>query len=308
MADITPISGMVTADYIELADASPVEYNDSELAVFEDLDYVEGSWNWTYHRKAVDDGLENSLTSADLAIIKLGAIAPDQYIRDMRVHPEWHGFTSYQRGANNGQGFSNYISSYIYITEIASAIFRGVDPKNVTPNITISNTSVDVIRMLFRDNNQGIIEYTLTDDGVITGSKELAWSSVMGGALNNKRNRALFVYGLAIHSMSDVFAHSIKYPSGVYLDHQNDCDGPARFDLDNTVLPNRFECNVNMIETLFPHIMRMESANLNDYYSMANNSEYDGSFKLNRFVRFMKEIDLSFYNSRSAVFNRIGTN
>jgi len=28
------VSGIATADYVELADVSPVEYNDSEIAVF----------------------------------------------------------------------------------------------------------------------------------------------------------------------------------------------------------------------------------------------------------------------------------
>lgn len=304
------VSGIATADYVELADASPVEYNDSEIAVFEDLDYVEGSWNKAYHADIfTGKGMEDfqRLTAADLAIVKLGAIAPDEYIRDMRVHPEWHGFTSYQLGVNNGEGFSNYVSSYIYLTEIASAIFHGTDPKKVTPDIEISSKSVDIIRMVFRDNNKGIVKYNVNDNnGYTTIAKELTWNQVMGNALNNKRNRAMFVYGMAIHTMSDMFAHSIKI-DGKYFSHADNCDAGKPDNPSTIICPSRYYCNIVMLKSAIDHMIKMEPASLQDYCDMASNSAYDGSFKLNRLLLFIEEIDSGYYSKNKTVLKRIGT-
>lgn len=128
-------------DIIDLFSDNIIEENNSEVPVFSDVDYVVGSWFGSNHKKlAEEDSAESGtpLSEEGMKIVKLGAVAPDKYIPGMTTNPEWHGFTS---SKPNGvwQYYSNYMSAYIYLTEIASAVYNGVDPKTVTPTVYITN-------------------------------------------------------------------------------------------------------------------------------------------------------------------------
>ena len=281
-------------DIIDLFSDNIIEENNSEVPVFTDVEYVVGSWHGSNHKKlAEEDSAESGtpLSEEGMKIVKLGAVAPDNYIPGMTTHPEWHGFTSCKPN-NVWQYYSNYMSAYIYLTEIASAVYNGADPKTVTPTVYITNNVKDNITKLFRSNNAGIYDY----DSFGNLEANLSWSTVLNGNTVNNRNKALFIYGMALHTASDMFAHSSYDSNGNYINHDSGAD-------DIYVGENRYKCAEVMASYIIANIKRFRSGSISDYYNVANSTVYDGSFTLGRFATYAKEIDESYYMAHKNVFD-----
>ena len=281
---------------LELYEQGTISENDRSIPVYNDVEYVEGSWVAAGHQNLADltSAVSGNKLSLDaIKIVKLGAIAPDTYITGMSYHPEWHGFTSYQPGGVFGY-FSNYMSSYIYLTEIAAEVYNGADPRTVVPSVNITITAKDNIIRVFRENNAGFVDRDLYD----ATEGNISWSTALNNNTVNNTNKSLFIYGMALHTASDMFAHS-SYDgiSGSYITHNS-------ADLTDYV-PNRYECTKVFVSYLIAHIKRFEDGSISDYYNMASNPIYDGSFTLGRFSTYAKEISETFYNNNSSEFNDI---
>ena len=285
---------MTSIDIIDLLSDNIIEENNSEVPVFTDVEYVVGSW-WGNDHKALAEKVSaesgNPLSEDGMKIVKLGAVAPDTYIPGMTTHPEWHGFTSCKPN-NVWQYYSNYMSSYIYLTEIASAVYNGADPKAVTPTVYITDSVKNNITKLFRTNNDGISGYNSSGDF----SSNYSWSTVLNGNTVNNRNKALFIYGMALHTASDMFAHSSYDSNGNYINHAGGTDN-------TTVVENRYKCAEVMASYIIANIKRFRAGSLSDYYNVANSSVYDGSFTLGRFATYAKEIDESYYEDHKDIFD-----
>ncbi len=303
------VLGIFTADYLELADVLPVEYNDSEIAVFEDLDYVEGSWNSTTHQGfasevSADSG--NQLSAAAIAVVKLGAIAPDTKFANMTINAEWHGYSKYHPSTGGSwQYYSNPIYSYIYITEIAAAMELEIAPTSATHTITAS--CIDVCSC---SNNNCLNRVRANINGKFWGVKGLynnnkgiteteSWATLLGSNTDNKRNRSLFVYGMAMHTITDMFAHLVYNENGVLIQHGTNNQGGADTP---TVCPERYEVAKVMCQNLIADIKRARAATLSDFLEIATEvGKYD--FTLHYFNKYVKAIDAAYYNSNKAIFN-----
>lgn len=151
-----------------------ISTNETPVISFEDTGYVEGRWAGSDHDSMVES---NALTATELSIMKYGAVYPDLAVdtKGLSAHPYWHG--GYK--SNN-----DYISNYIYITHVARSIMYGVDIENsVQPN-DLNWASAAGIRA-----SVGYIE----------------WNEFMNNITNRKKG--LFVWGMAIHALTDTYAH-----------------------------------------------------------------------------------------------------
>ena len=295
------VSGIATADYVKLADASLVEYNDSEIAVFEDLDYVEGSWlsgdgdcGDVGHLQLVDENSSVSgmpLSTAALAVVKIGALANDDHLGLMSYRPEWHGYTS-KRPKGVFEYWCNYVASYIYITEIAAAMENGADPTSVSPKVKIG-----------ANERNGIQSY-LSKDGIIDKNGKLqTWEDLLDptGQAATKRNKSLIIYGMALHSVTDMFAHSTRERVG----QTNQYAVINHPEADSTqYVGERWSAAKTMAQRVIAHIKAAEAGNVNDYYYVIKDFSSTPSFKIVNLSDCVKEVDAAHYNSRYQKYDK----
>lgn len=141
---------------------------------------VKGSWKWTEHRRYLED------KNINLPAMKEGAVYPDREestVKDMKDYPDFHGF--YIR--RNGE-YVNYVASYHFMIKIAEAYGKGKDYISVSKTKGLTDASYKAIRKGFSGMNKKIKSFSANKD------------------------RKAFVYGIAMHTATDVFSHStLKY-------------------------------------------------------------------------------------------------
>lgn len=137
---------------------------------------AKGSWHWSEHKKYLDD------KNINLPAMKQGAVYPDKEesgVKDMFDHPDFHGYFQTLNEEN-----VNYIASYHYMIKIAEAYGKGNDYTSASKCKGLSNTSYNAIRRGFKGMNKKIKSFSANKD------------------------RKAFVYGIAMHTATDVFSHS----------------------------------------------------------------------------------------------------
>jgi len=299
-----------------------LQLNDSEILAFENIDYVEGSWGPKTHQELANASRSGSgaqLSTQGRKILKAGAVAPDNFFPNMSYYPELHGYTARQPGGNH-EYYSNYVFAYLYLTEIAVGIKKKYDPRKAPHTFTASCVSdycnqkhtegwcieqmKNQINSLFTDNglDQG--------KGPNTESGPESWDSIMKNLQveNNEQNRSIFVYGFALHTITDLFAHSSCDENGKTITHDNGADN-------RNILPNRYECAKLISQYLIEHIKRAEKGSLNDFLQVAYNKDetsqgtayakpvFDGKFRLARLSKYINAIDPVFYQNYYNIFD-----
>ncbi len=163
--------------------------NKEKVPVFKDTGCVKGCWSTDNHEKLVKNNNE---------YVKEGARFNDsrekRYVtewnkktnkpkyfryRGMRNNPWWHG---YFQKTQNGSYLCNYVAAYLYETRLANAITKGGTPP--CPGLS------------------GTIKKEINDD-----IAKIDWKNLFDKALSKKQKRD-FLWGMAIHHLSDTFAHS----------------------------------------------------------------------------------------------------
>lgn len=202
---------------LEEAEREPVE-------TFEEIDYVEGRWKGRDHRNLIQQGIDDyyGFTNKEIKIFKAGAVYPDapqSQMQGAHLYPEWHGHYS-----------ENYVSNFIFATKIAKKA---------------GDTS-----SLSRAKGQSVNMYNRMKNAIsTTGINGIKWAKIFENELGydykaqdkktKKWWRKLFLYGMAAHTATDVFAHSSAYKDGggqyVIIDHSHGADSLE-------VYPNRYKC------------------------------------------------------------------
>lgn len=177
-----------------------LEENKEAVTVYDNVDYVVGSWVYTDHEACIASG-----TTAQIAIIKKGAIYQDREstsgylpinsgLAGMESNSFYHGYYT-----------KNYLAGYIYLTFIANNY-------GLSTNYSYGgSTGVYTMNSHFTQSNN--VKYINGQSYTTIFSKmNLSFYSV------NDTNIRLFVWGMAIHAATDVFAHSAweKSGSGTY--------------------------------------------------------------------------------------------
>ena len=155
--------------------AADIPSNENEVEEYES-DYVEGRWKSQKHEEMIVNG---SLSGTQISIIKAGAVYPDKEgsgFKGKGDNPQWHG--------NSNQ---NYIASYIYITRIAIALGKGNSASSAQVPAGVSSA---------------ISSDTISD------VNRLSYSAIL--ATPTAANKKLLLWGMAIHSATDVYAHSVQ--------------------------------------------------------------------------------------------------
>lgn len=188
-----------------------LEENEREVLCFEETGCVEGSWSKDNHQ---------AMVPSDHGFTKKGARYPDidEAHKGMTLNPWWHGYWQKKSGSTR-QYTVNYVASYIYISRLAN-MQRYAGPVQVPSGV--SNTVASQIK---------------------NDIEAIKWSSedALGEKNPSDIKRRAFIWGMAIHSLADAFAHSayrkvdgtyyaITHSTGKYTGADDPNTVPKRYD------------------------------------------------------------------------------
>lgn len=178
-----------------MASKELIPENDEAVEIFDGIEddsaYVEGRWVKTRHQDLVTNGAKNDgLTTTELNILKEGAVYPDSAKSGMNGlddNAEYHG-GYIDIGGND----TNYISCYEFVTRIA-----------------LNNGNASTInRSTIKGLGQASYEWIKWDfEG--KGAGEVTWNKIFSdlNVSNTNKNKKYFTWGIALHILSDTFAH-----------------------------------------------------------------------------------------------------
>lgn len=194
--------------------AIEVKTNQRKVETFGDTGCVEGSWEESKHLTMVD---------SDYFSVRQGVRFPDiekygdydhRVFARMSLNPWWHGYKK-----------TNYIKAVLYATYMADAI--GEYGKGSQGKASIYPRYKDAAKM--KDD----IDYMDSKNIWATELAEMKKNNTTDKAKKQKDTagfRRAFVWGMAIHSATDIFAHSVRY-KGALIDHTNNiADNPGYCD------------------------------------------------------------------------------
>ncbi len=294
---------IVDVDYaFEIYEEFKDDYNDNikfidkfdkneELDIDSSINYVEGRWyssdtNCVYNHKWLSDnaaketlGTDNSVVAK---IVKLGATYPDKYKKDsdtlygMGNNPQWHGnYTA-----------TNYFACYIYATKLALA---GGD-----------STKVGAVFSRYQ-NDYNIMSKKVNQNGVCGRS----WSTILKefdysnkSVSVKKLYRKYFIYGMAMHIATDIYAHSSYDYNINYIHHGNSEAGEHNYAddpyyLGNGGTSNRWKAAQGTAVEVFACMNGNSEGDLHEFVSQ--HKYFDGSFYLGNVMWYADGVGLSSY-------------
>lgn len=223
-----------------------LEENPSEPPVFSEEE-VKAEALWRY---GTEDGTEGGhyhlarigidyaeshlepLSAAEAEAYKKGAVAPDDY----KMSSHFHGAIT-----------QNYITSYRFITKIAK---ENGDTANISKGVTgQADSSVNAIKSQI--SLKGLIETLKDENGNVIGTQLRSWKDVIGADYTGsdaklEKLRRIFIYGMALHAITDTFAHdayAVHTDGNIYrIEHRAE-DGSPLYGADTVEGPyqNRYE-------------------------------------------------------------------
>ncbi len=315
--------GALDEQVAEAVEAGMLEYNEKPVAEFTDVEFVEGLWEWNDkvvggHQDLLKDpnkdpangstdlvGIDGvGMSLSGMKVLKSAAIAPDRYFKTMQINPEYHGYTAKMESvtSNVKEYYSNYIFAYLFITKIASRVYREELPASVKVPTNIKCISdcelgVDCIDLMVTNIKS---KFDKSGNLINEESKEvknevLDWSTLLFGEVTKQR-KAIYIYGLALHSITDLFAHSSYRLDGTHIGHP-DAD-------DKNVYKNRYDCARQMCRYVIPHIKKFEPGSIEDIYNVLSTT-YDKSFKLRRMKKYLEAADSQYYKDHLSQYQDI---
>ncbi len=294
--------------------------NEKAVETFTGVEVVEGMWlkdnrdhEGKRHEDFIYDGLtgtQMSFTAAQMAVLTFACGYPDKAdsgLHDMDDNP-YHGFL-WQRKKTVANGKteytplynSNYIANYIFLTKLAKAFGNAA--------------SVPKGTMFQNDYDRILEDITTTRLGTRT------WEQVFD-LLNSDRevnlsvtseNKRLFIYGIAIHCISDTFAHSTwAEQSGVWkrVSHKNYNDPKKteeenneawKTDADNPdYFPMRYKTAQAAVQSALAKACYGTEGLLADFLFPSINF---GTFYLGNYASYAKRVNSQIYNSGASAFD-----
>jgi len=187
-----------------------LEENEEKVLSFEETNCVEGCWKKDDHKDMIPDAYTNVKKGARFPDVQgvytegKNVLGKQNYVfSGMLRNPWWHGY--YQKADYNkqeeiiGEYKNNYVACYIYITRLANQLKSG-------KTALVPNGITDTIKNQIKG-----------DIGKIDWQREY-------GDTPSKGEKRAFVWGMAIHSLADTFAHSAYDISGKKIIKHNDAD------------------------------------------------------------------------------------
>ena len=268
----------------DVKEARPVE-------TFEDVDYVEGRWSGDNHQKLAGKVFREEydlvqINNEERILIKAGAIYPDETnskISGGEKNPQWHG-----RSRSNQE--TNYIANYIFATKIAKAGGAILaDSKKVngqTQNDFNKMNQISDTKMYGRYWKNVIAEVGL-DYASADANTKVKW-------------RKAFLYGMALHTATDVFAHSsLAYYNNTIQALDHDTNDMA----DNVNYPNgnRFKCAQATASIIIWEYYNNKIGDSVDF-GVADDAIQKG-FELYKVKEYARQVHDSYYNDIDTFYN-----
>lgn len=192
------------------AESVALEKNDADLPVFSEEEVkAEALWSGTkeenstnghyYLAKVGIDYANNSEDQASISapaarVFKLGAVAPDDYSMS-RLHGEMR---------------PNYITSYRLVTKIA---LKNGDPSDLTYGVIEGQAESAFTGIKKQISLQGILQGDKKNQKNPVPVRTVSWeeaikSDYTGSDARKAKLRRIFIYGMALHAITDTFAHA----------------------------------------------------------------------------------------------------
>ena len=242
-----------------------VKANKRKVETFEDTGCVEGSWSQDRHENMVTQGYFN---------VRYGARFPDtsrygdyehRVFARMTLNPWWHGYLE-----------TNYIKAAIYETRVGEAI-----------------GSLPVGKWCTADT-----DYYWQADEILSDLNEIKWSTELDRMKSeNKGNekaqkqkdtagfRRAFIWGMAIHSATDIYAHSVWY-NGNRITHTPQANGIKKAD-DPEICRPRYEDAYDVAGKIMDKYTKSGSVTVSDLLPDNAPTEY----KLYNLYSYVKEAE-----------------
>lgn len=173
-----------------------IEYNDADIICTEE-ESVKGYWS----------GKKHETTAGSLKAVQKGAIWPDtkeSKIEGMTSNPTFHGYYQNESGEE-----ANYIEAYIFMTKVAANMYKNGSNK--------STMDKDEIWLL--TSKEGNIDIKFAEN-----IKKAAEAGFKKYNYKTKKDKANFIYGMALHTVADIFAHSTYAIKGTSKDRKSMLD------------------------------------------------------------------------------------
>lgn len=235
--------------------------NPSPVEQFTDVDYVNGTWETPEHQECVTVATKGKgIAQATIEAMKKGAIYPDKpesTVKGMGAYPYMHGYFKY----DSNDAKNNYILSYVDLAKEADKIRRGKETYK-----SISLCYVPKADTFYKTLNKKWSQYSC----------------------KNNAQKGAFAWGIAIHSATDVFAHSVYgYWDGKWQRFFHDdlkygnkyADNPKK-------APQRLKAAKAVSKNIIAHYIKGEQGKPGDFYC----DKYDvGCFKLYYLKTYMEQ-------------------
>ena len=189
--------------------------------ISEDQAYVEGRWEGTDHKAAVDKGAAGFTTEA-ITNIKKGIVYPDREAsgwQNGKKHSRWHG--KWEEYTYHYE--INYIAACEMVTNIATE--NGVIASDIT-----------------YDDYWGLSKEVFDDLKVDIKGLKSKYSTLL--TTDTPENRKYFLYGCGLHIITDAFAHSTTKGNGTLIGHGYDNGYPD----DTSYHHRRYQTAVKVVE------------------------------------------------------------
>lgn len=265
--------------------------NEKAVEAFTEVEVVEGMWAGTGHTAQINYGLQDSgvsFTAEQMKVLAKACNYPDvdADLKDMDDNP-YHGFlwsrkkvvthlATKDRTDYLPQYDSNYLANYVFLTKLARA-------NGVVENVSQGNMFTNDYNRIYADFKDGMV-----------GSA--TWSQVLSaaGVSDTGDNRKMYIYGIAIHLVGDVFAHS----AWAWNDSESTYARIKHPNADNvTIYPKRYEAATQVIKNVLGKAYSGSEGTLSDFvipktYFGSGNSQYF----LGNFAPYAQEANSNIYN------------
>ena len=192
----------------------------------------------------------------------------------MTTNPYFHGYNKKKDYEQTNQTY-NYLAGYIYLTRCALAGTHNQDKTgllNTTGNIAEMDEKLQLINFTGREKmaNRYFKKYVLL------------------GYPNTQENRSLLLWGMAMHTAADVYAHS-SYTEHegkmTYISHETTVLKEA----DNTeFVTARYTSSKQVVKNVLNHYLNGTEGSVEDF--ILDSTCYDGSFKIRNIYSYASEL------------------
>ncbi len=292
--------------------------NEKAVETFTGVEVVEGMWlkdhrdyDGKLHEDFVITGVEGnqviSFTGEQMKILKYACGYPDATKGGLNAEGKpYHGHLwQYKIYPVNGKdkyvpiAEANYVANYILLTRIAD-VFGSV------PSFVGNNTQLvkNALETLFQEAEAYMyvddLAHMREDFGSVTKLGERTWQQVfgdMGGTVEvTPENVKFFIYGMALHSITDTYAHSTFSKKGAQWErvghnHKNfaiSCDNDA-------YIPERWAAAQYAANSVLTKLGCGLKGDLLDFYT--TNASLYGPFYLGNLSAYAQMADAVQYSS-----------